>query len=102
MKHKFSINGDARILIRKSDQLNYEYLTVELQRAFKQHNFNWENKTSITKIRNIKLRVPVTEAGEYDYAAQEAIAEARRKIDELKLLVVKELDKMLQIKVEID
>lgn len=58
-KHKFSINGDARLLIKKSDNLDYYYLLFELQKEFKEHNFNWENKPTVGKLRDIEIQIPV-------------------------------------------
>ncbi|MEZ4912338.1 MAG: restriction endonuclease subunit S, partial [Saprospiraceae bacterium] len=48
-KHKFSINSDARLLIKRSDDLDYTYLTFELINVFADYGFNWENKPTIGK-----------------------------------------------------
>ncbi len=39
-KHKFSINGDARLYIPKCDNLDCLYLSFELQKALDKNNFN--------------------------------------------------------------
>ncbi|GMO64975.1 MAG: hypothetical protein Ta2A_12920 [Treponemataceae bacterium] len=69
-KHKFSINGDARLLIRKNDNLYYCYLMHKLEEAFAVHSFNWENKPSIRKIETIQINIPVSADGNFDLSAQ--------------------------------
>lgn len=56
-KHKFSINGDARILIKKDDNLDYHYLLYALKKVFFHYHFNWENKPTIEKIKPIEIPI---------------------------------------------
>ncbi|MDD4111192.1 MAG: N-6 DNA methylase [Clostridia bacterium] len=99
-KHKFSINGDARLLIKKDKNLDYKYLTIELKKAFTEHNFNWENKPTITKIKNIELNVPVKNTGIYDLDYQIQISDKCKKIEQIKKNISLELEKIS--KTEID
>lgn len=39
-KHKFSINRDAWILVKKNERLDYYYLLNELREAFLVYKFN--------------------------------------------------------------
>jgi len=101
-KHRFNINGDARLLIRKSVNLDYHYLINGLRREFVLYRFNWENKPSIAKIKLIKIPVPVTPSGAFDLAAQREIAERYRKIEQVKNAVMKELEKIKDTVVELE
>jgi len=100
-KHRFSINGDARLLIKKSASLDYHFLISELRKAFVSCRFNWENKPSLAKMRLIKISVPVTPSGEFDLAAQKEIAERCRKIEQIKTAVRGELEKIQNTVVDI-
>ena len=99
-KHKFSINGDARLLIKKNENLDYYYLLNELKNVFITHNFNWENKPTIEKIKPIEILVPITSKGEFDLSAQQQIAEKYRKIEQIKKSIANELDKIASIEIE--
>ena len=92
-KHKFSINGDARLYIPKCDNLDCLYLSFELQKALDKNNFNWEYKPTIERTRNIEVKIPITTAGEFDLPKQQEIAEKYRKIEEIKTNIKRELEK---------
>lgn len=83
-KHKFSINADARLLIKKDKNLNYEYLTHELRRIFSEHNFNWENKPTIGKTKDIELKIPINKKGEYSVEIQKQLSSNYTKIEYVK------------------
>jgi len=99
-KHKFSINGDARLLIKKNENLDYYYLLNELRNIFVTHNFNWENKPTIEKIKPIEILIPITSKGEFDLSIQQQIAEKYRKIEQVKKSIANELDKIASIEIE--
>jgi hypothetical protein len=99
-KHKFSINGDARLLVKKNENLDYHYLLNELKNAFSLHNFNWENKPTKEKIKPIEILVPISSKGEFDLSAQKQIAEKYRKIEQIKKSISEELDKIANIEID--
>jgi len=94
-KHKFSINADAKLLVRKNENLDYQYFLFELKNVFKQYGFNWENKPSHTKIAGIKIKVPVKANGEYDLKEQKAIANKFQAIENIKAEINKKLEEAL-------
>jgi type I restriction-modification system DNA methylase subunit len=99
-KHKFSINGDARLLIKKNENLDYYYLLNEVKNAFVTHNFNWDNKPTREKIKPIEIFIPITSKGEFDLSAQQNIAEKYKKIEQIKKNISEELDKIASVEVE--
>ncbi|WP_341758763.1 restriction endonuclease subunit S [Candidatus Tisiphia endosymbiont of Ditula angustiorana] len=100
-KHKFSINGDARLYIPKCDNLDCLYLSFELQKVLDKNNFNWEYKPTIERTRNIEIKIPITATGEFDLPKQKEIAEKYRKIEEIKNNIKRELEKIENIQVDI-
>ena len=101
-KHKFSINGDARLLIKKNENLDYYYLLNALKNAFAMHNFNWENKPTIEKIKPIEIPIPIDSNGKFDLSVQQQIAEKYHKIEQIKKNILEELDKISNIEIEFD
>lgn len=101
-KHKFSINGDARILIKKDDNLDYHYLLYVLKKEFAFHHFNWENKPTIEKIKPIEIPIPINSKGEFDLDKQKEIAEKYRKVEEIKKAISAELEKISSIELDFD
>lgn len=83
-KHKFSINGDAKLLIRNSEYLDYEYFVYELSRVFAEVGFNWQNKISDKKLDELSLSIPVKENGDFDLNKQKKIAEKYNGIETIK------------------
>ncbi|WP_341757085.1 N-6 DNA methylase [Candidatus Tisiphia endosymbiont of Nemotelus nigrinus] len=100
-KHKFSINGDARLYIPKCDNLDCLYLSFELQKVLDKNNFNWEYKPTIERTRNIEIKIPITATGEFDLPKQKEIAEKYRKITEIKNNITRKLERIENIKVDI-
>ncbi|MCL1946170.1 MAG: N-6 DNA methylase [Chitinivibrionia bacterium] len=101
-KHKFSINGDARVLIRKYDTLDYIYLLYTIQNEFDKQNFNWGNKATIEKIKPIEIPIPINAKEEFDISAQQQIAEKYRKIEQIKKSILEELDKITNIEIDLE
>jgi hypothetical protein len=100
-KHEFSINGDARLLIKKFENLDYHYLTNKVAKEFQKHNFNWENKPTIGKLKNIEISIPINKNGEFDLEAQKQIAEKYKKIEDIKSAINLELDKIAETEISI-
>lgn len=99
-KHKFSINADARLLIKKDDRLNYEYLLYELKKAFEEHNFNWENKPTVGKTKNIELKIPVDKKGGYSVEIQKQLASNYTKIEFIKKSIKSAFDKLNKLNIK--
>ena len=98
-EHEFSINGDARLLIKQFDELDYQYLAYEVQKEFKKHNFNWKNKPSIDKLKDIEIIIPINKNGKFDLKIQKEIAEKYKKVESIKSAINLELDKISEIEI---
>ncbi len=81
-KHKFNINSDARLLIRKNNNLDYRYLTILVKNILAEQNFNWENKPTIGKISDLELAIPV-DGGVFDLETQQHVVEQHNIVAEL-------------------
>ena len=99
-KHKFSINGDARLLIKKVENLDYKFLMHQIQKVFLTHNFNWQNKPTIAKIKNIKIRIPVKNK-KFDIDKQKEIAKKHIAIENMRHTLEQELKNITNLKFEI-
>jgi type I restriction-modification system DNA methylase subunit len=97
-KHKFSINGDARLLIKKDDNLNYGYLLYELKKVFEESNFNWENKPTVSKTKDILIKIPVNNDGSFSKLLQELLFSNFSKMDFISMSINRELEKLKKIK----
>ena len=100
-KHKFSINGDARILIKKHINLDYQYLLHTIQNEFNKQNFNWGNKATKEKIKNIEIPIPVNSKGEFNLEAQKEIAEKYASVEKIKEDLKNQMNNLLNIQIEI-
>ena len=100
-KHKFSINPDARLLIKKLEGLDYHYLTYEVQKEFKKHNFNWENKPTIGKLKDIQIMIPVDDENNFNLEMQKEIAEKYNKIEDIKSAIKVELSKISETEIQL-
>lgn len=93
-KHKFSINADARLLVKKHDNLNYFYLLFQLRKTLKPLGFNWQNKASISRIKDVGLQIPIKKKGEYDLEKQNDIAKKQVSIYQIKEGIVQNLQNL--------
>lgn len=100
-KHKFSINGDAKLLVKKSKDWDYEYLFYELSHVFAEAGFNWQNKVSDKKLGELSFNIPIKENGDFDLTKQKEIAEKYQKIEQIKEKLKEDYEKMINSKVQI-
>lgn len=97
-KHKFSINGDARLLIIKDNKLNYKYLLFELKKVFEEHNFNWENKPTVGKTKDIVINIPIDDNGSFSIKTQDLLSSNFEKMEFIKSAINSELEKLKKLK----
>jgi type I restriction-modification system DNA methylase subunit len=98
-KHKFSINGDARLLIKKHENIDYKYLLKELKEVFAEHNFNWENKPTVAKTKNIHIKIPIDKNGNFSVKIQNELALNFNKIEFIKKSIAAEFEKLNKLNV---
>lgn len=102
-KHRFAISGHAGILTRKRADISYAYALREVSRVFAGEGFRWASNTpSKNKIRDLRLRFPVTADGAFDLVAQEAIATRMRKLDAQREATVDALQRLAKAEVIFD
>jgi type I restriction-modification system DNA methylase subunit len=98
-KHKFSINGDARLLIKKYDSLDYLYLLKTLRDTFAEHNFNWENKPTVSKTKDIVIKIPIDEQGHFSIKLQKELSVIFTKTEFIQKSMTEELAKLNKLNI---
>ena len=72
----------------------------QIQKVFLTHNFNWQNKPTIAKIKNIKIRIPVKNK-KFDIDKQKEIAKKHIAIENMRHTLEQELKNITNLKFEI-
>ena len=85
-----------------SDTLSYDYLKNVIQAKLLQEGFGFNNKCSMDKVLKLSIQIPSLPNGDFDLQAQNQIAEKYTQIDGIKTVIVNELDKVSQIRVELE
>lgn len=106
---RFSINGDRGLLIPKTENINIEYIRIilepilrDLAKGRKGDNGDDEfTKVYPSMVESVMLSIPVDSDDAFDLKVQNEIAEAYRKVDEVKELLLLELQKIKLISVDI-
>ena len=77
------------------------YLRYAVEKELIKQDFGFSNKASKGKIKDIEIKIPITPQGKFDLAKQKEIAEKYKQIEEIKERIIKELEKIENIKVDI-
>ena len=104
-KHKFSLNGDARLYYPKKEyelSLDIKYLFYALKAAFSTKDFDWNTKATISNTRNIKVEIPVLPSGEFDLQKQKELARIYDDIERQKSALLQKNEELKQVKIKID
>jgi hypothetical protein len=102
---RFSLSEKVIPLLVKEElkgKFNLTFLKYALQNEFTKHSFGFGNKAGKGKIQNISILIPVNLQGEIDIFTQEEIANRYKMIEEIKLSIKQELNKISAIDVEIN
>lgn len=102
LNEEFSINGDRGVLISKSDQVNIEYIKFilepilrKLAKGRKGDNGGDEfTKVYPSMVESVSIPIPTLPNGDFDFLAQQSIADKYIKIEEIKTLLALELKKI--------
>ena len=95
--HKFTTNEDHRAFIIKQpfhNNLSKEYLKFTIENSLLKGGFSFLNKCGLDKIKKVKIPVPVTKDGDFDLIVQKKIAEKYHQINQAKINILKELNKI--------
>jgi type I restriction enzyme M protein len=106
---QFSINGDRGLLIPKYQCINIDYIRVVLEPILRElakgrKGDNGENeftKVYPSMVENVILQIPVLSDGSFDVTQQNEIAESYHKVEEVKRLLLVELQKIKEISIEL-
>lgn len=107
---KFSINADRGLLKPKISDIDISYIKYVLEpylREIAKGRKGEKGEDEFTKVypsmlENISIPIPVTKKNKSDKKTQQKIAEMYSKIDEIKLAIEKELNKVLDAKIRIE
>lgn len=75
------------------------YLKYTIENELAKHNFSYTKKASKDRIRNIEIEIPLNLQGKFDLVKQKEIAEKYEQVEEK---ITKELEKIENIKANID
>ncbi len=101
-KFSMTTHCGALILKNKYKNISLDYLHIFLKTNLKKYAEGTQNKrVTVRIIKSIAIPIPTNNKGEFDLEAQKQIAEKYRKIDEIKLTISKELDKIQSTNISI-
>ncbi|CAG8819605.1 31974_t:CDS:2, partial [Racocetra persica] len=82
--------------------LDLFYLKYTIEKELAKQNFGFSNKAGKDKIKNIEIKIPITFYKKFDLVKQREIAEKYKQIEEIKKNIKTELEKIENIKVDIE
>jgi hypothetical protein len=101
---RFSLSEKVIPLIVKSayknclDKINLKYA---IENKLATQNFGFTNKAGKSKIKNVKIKIPITSSGEFGIEKQRKVAEEYQKIEEIRKNIRTQLEKIENTKVDI-
>lgn len=104
-KGKFALSEKVIPLILKSSLkgiLDIDFIKFSIETEFSKHSFGYGNKAGKGKIKDIHISIPVLPNGDFDIKRQKEIADRFKKIEEIKFLMIKELEKLDQAYISIE
>jgi len=103
-KGKFTTNEDHRAMVIKEEykqNLDQEYLKFEIESKLFAQGFSFIDKCGVDKIKSVEINIPIDENGHFSLETQKEIAQKYRKIEEIKKSINGELEKILELQIEI-
>lgn len=104
-KHKFSTNDHHRPMTVKTEYkscIDLAYMKHTIQDALLKQGFRWSKTASKIKVAKTMIKIPINRNGKFDLQAQKQIANKYQKIEEIKLAINKELDKISETEIEFE
>lgn len=101
---KYSFIDVVASLIPKDKNLDLEFILYKLREEIIKTGANYQSKLYFNKIKgyDIKLPIPIKENGAFDLMAQKQIADKYKKIEEIKINLISELDKIINISIDFE
>lgn len=91
--------GAIRIL---NDNILPEYLMVQLEKVKHKYSFDRGLRASLKNMSEVTIDIPIDNLGNYDIKAQKQIAEKYRKIEEIKNIIVMDLNTIQESEIKIE
>ena len=103
--HKFANSDDHRALLLKDsyrDKVSLLYLKFELERALLLAGFSFMKKCGVSKIKNVEIRIPIDDSGQFDFDKQMEIAHRFDKLRKMRDTLEGELMSLPDVKLSFD
>jgi hypothetical protein len=98
----FYLNVDRMVVALKDNQLILPYLYAQISDMKKKYGFNHSFKANRHNLENVTFSIPVSENGDFDVEAQEAISAQFELVGQLKEEIKKHREHINSIIVEVD
>lgn len=85
----------------KNSRINPSYLAYVLEQNKHQYGFDRGLRASLTNMEQIKVMIPVDGKGEFDYKAQEDIADILRCMNQMKALIAEQCAEIKKVHVSL-
>ncbi len=96
-KHKFTTNDHHRPLTVKPEYekvIDLNYMKFIIQEILFSQGFSWSKTASKDKVEQLTIKIPVDKKGNIDLLAQQVISAKLQRIEQIKLALHNELDKI--------
>ncbi len=104
-KGRFCLSKNVFPLIVRNDYkilLDEIFLKYTLEKELAKYNFDFTNKASKGRIKDIKIKIPLNSQGNFDLAKQQEVAKKYQQIEEIKEKIKIDLEKIENTKIKID
>ena len=102
---KFSLSEKVIPLIvheELKENLDLIYLKYAIEMEFSKHYFGFDNKAGKGKIQDIEISIPIDKKGDFDIEAQKEISNRYLKINNIKSMISKEMDKLIETNIDFE
>lgn len=100
-EYYFTINNHSGILLPKRKNISLKYIKYTLQPLFFEKTKGYGNKKLGTnQIIDISIHIPIKQNGEFDLKAQKEMAGKYERIEEIKKIIINELKRIEEIKID--
>jgi len=97
---KFYANDVCNIITINVPDIDPTFLKFELRTQIYTMGLDWANKLYKKKLRQIKVRIPITKNGYFDLKKQKSLAQKYIQAEKLKNVMCDELNSLLKVKVD--
>lgn len=104
-KHKFTTNDHHRPLVVKTEYkklIDLNYMRFIIQELLFNQGFSWSKTASKDKVEQLKIKIPIDKNGKIDLKAQQEISFKLKRIEQIKLTLQIELDKVTGTNIAVD